>query len=111
MKLLVDANISWRLMDLIEDYFPESIHLSSTDLIAPAKDIEIWNFAFKKEYIIVTNDEDFYDLTISKGFPPKIILLRTGNLKTKYLSKVLIDHKSEIELFSSSADIGILEIY
>ena len=63
------------------------------------------------EYIIVTNDEDFYEFSVYKGFPPKIIILRTGNTSTQYLSKVLIDHKPEIIQFSASEDLGILEIY
>jgi predicted nuclease of predicted toxin-antitoxin system len=38
MKLLLDANISWRLINLISDYFPESIHVNNTGLPKPAKD-------------------------------------------------------------------------
>jgi len=31
-----------------------------------------------KNFIIVTNDDDFLNLTNMKGFPPKVVLLRTG---------------------------------
>ena len=111
MKLLLDANISWRLLSLISAHFPDSVHVDNTDLHKPAKDSEIWNFALHFNYIIVTNDEDFYELSVYKGFPPKIIILRTGNTKTQYLTKVLLDHKPEIIQFAASEDQGILEIY
>ena len=111
MKLLFDANISWRLLNLILVHFPDSVHVDNTLLNKPAKDTDIWNYALQFEYIIVTNDEDFYEFSVYKGFPPKIIILRTGNTSTQYLSKVLIDHKPEIIQFSASEDLGILEIY
>jgi predicted nuclease of predicted toxin-antitoxin system len=111
MKLLLDANISWRLLSLISEHFPNSVHVEKTALNKPAKDSEIWNFALQYDYIIVTNDEDFYELSVYKGYPPKIIILRKGNMSTPYLSKVLLDHKAEIVRFAESADLGILEIY
>jgi predicted nuclease of predicted toxin-antitoxin system len=59
----------------------------------------------------VTNDDDFLELSILKGFPPKVILLRVGNQKTKYIAKVLITHTENIDLFYKSVDYGVLEIY
>ena len=41
MKLLLDANLSWRLSKLLSEFFEEVIHVDSTSLPAPAKDIEI----------------------------------------------------------------------
>lgn len=46
-----------------------------------------------------------------KGFPPKIVILKTGNVSTKYLSKVLINHQPELTRFDASEDLGIFEIY
>ncbi len=40
--------------------------------------------------IIVTNDEDFVDIVNIKGFPPKVVLLRTGNQGRLFLSNLLI---------------------
>jgi len=41
MKILLDANISYRLVNRLIDIYPECIHVSITDLIAPARDAEI----------------------------------------------------------------------
>jgi predicted nuclease of predicted toxin-antitoxin system len=111
MKLLVDANISWRLLRTISQHFPDSVHVDSITPEIPLKDLDIWNFALEHNYMILTNDEDFFELSMFKGYPPKLIILRTGNVSTRNLSRVLINHIQEIEQFAESEDLGILEIY
>jgi predicted nuclease of predicted toxin-antitoxin system len=113
MKLLIDANLSWRLVNILKNDFPEIIHVTNTGLADASADKLIWEYAMKNNYSIVTNDEDFYLLSISKGFPPKIILLKTGNQSTRYIATILIKHKSEISDFVSTieSEYGVLEIY
>jgi predicted nuclease of predicted toxin-antitoxin system len=78
MKLLLDANISWRLANRLKAYFEDCFHVDHIGLEIPAKDTAIWNFALTANLIIVTNDEDFLNFSNIKGFPPKIVLLRTS---------------------------------
>jgi predicted nuclease of predicted toxin-antitoxin system len=111
MKLLIDANLSWRLEKLLSKTFTEVLHVDNTVLPAPAKDSEIWNFAKKGAYTILTNDVDFYNLLLIKGFPPKIILLQTGNLSTKSIAELINSKQPEIEMFESDTDLGLLEIF
>ncbi len=111
MKLLFNANLSWRLKKILADYYPDCIHVEDTGLSIPAKDIEIWEYAKKNNYIIVTNDEDFYNLLVIKGFPPKLIFLRTGNQSTHNIANILIKHKEEINKLINSDDTGLLEIF
>jgi predicted nuclease of predicted toxin-antitoxin system len=42
MKLLFDANISFKVASRVRKYFEISLHVSDTTLIPPAKDDEIW---------------------------------------------------------------------
>lgn len=79
MKLLLDANLSWRLVERLKPQFADCVHVDRTGLAVPAKDLEIWIYALQHDFIIVTNDDDFLDLARVKGFPPKVVLLRTGN--------------------------------
>ncbi len=58
----------------------------------------------------MTNDEDFADLINIKGFPPKVVLLRTGNQSTLFLSNLLIKRKFEIEQLENSTETGLLEV-
>jgi predicted nuclease of predicted toxin-antitoxin system len=62
-------------------------------LTIPAKDNEIWEFALQNSLIIVTNDDDFVNLISIKGFPPKVVLLRTGNQSNDYIEELMIKHK------------------
>ncbi len=112
INLLLDANLSWRLTKALpKDEFNEIAHVDFIQLPVPAKDIEIWNWAKINGYCIVTNDEDFLDLLIQKGFPPKIVLLRTGNQSTKTLSEILVKHKKSIVDLMESDTVGALEIF
>jgi len=88
MKLLFDQNISYRLIDKINDIFPEGIQVKKLNL-ENVSDKEIWRFAKENNYTIVTFDSDFFDLAMIFGHPPKIIWLRTGNTTTNNLEKLL----------------------
>lgn len=54
MKLLLDANISWRLAARLKSHFEECLHVDYTGLNIPAQDIEIWNYALNNNLIIIT---------------------------------------------------------
>ncbi len=45
MKLLLDANVSWRLTARLKLHFEECLHLDYIGLNMPPKDTEIWNYA------------------------------------------------------------------
>ena len=109
MKLLLDANLSWRLTAPLSNQFGECIHVNQTSLPKPAKDIEIWNYAAASRYIIVTQDSDFLNMFEAKGYPPKIILLRVGNIGRKEAEEILTQAKTSIEDLEMN-DYGLLEI-
>ncbi|WP_163400531.1 DUF5615 family PIN-like protein [Flavobacterium fluviatile] len=111
MKLLLDANISWRIIKLIENDFPNCSHSKDIKITQPAKDIEIWDFAKKNDFTILTHDDDFEKLLLLKGLPPKVIILKTFNQNTKQIAELLISKKEIIESFILNNDLMILEIY
>jgi predicted nuclease of predicted toxin-antitoxin system len=80
-----------------------------TELPKPAKDTEIWNYASANGYTIVTQDSDFLNLFEAKGFPPRIVLLRVGNIDRKTAGEILIQTKSSI-IEMENSDYGLLEI-
>ena len=104
MKLLLDANISWRLIAKLKSHFEDCFHADHIDIAVPAKDSAIWNPALTNEMIIVTNDDDFLNLANVKGFPPKVVLLRTGKQSNSFIEELLIKHKGDIEALNNSAD-------
>jgi len=110
MKLLLDANLSWRLSNKLKVHFEDCLHVDYIGLTVPAKDIDIWNYALANDLIIVTNDDDFLNLANVKGFPPKVVLLRTGNQSNAFLGQLLIKHKEDIGGLFDSTEYGFLEI-
>jgi predicted nuclease of predicted toxin-antitoxin system len=43
MKLLLDANISWRLTTVLKEHFTECLHVDYVGLASPPNDIDIGN--------------------------------------------------------------------
>ncbi|MDH5597766.1 MAG: DUF5615 family PIN-like protein [Cyclobacteriaceae bacterium] len=112
MRLLFDQNISFRVIKKLNNLFPECKHVSDCGLM-DCEDSDIWEYARKNDYSIVTFDSDFYDISVINGHPPKIIWVRTGNLRTKDIVKLLMDNKDAIEKFLKNddfKDISCLEI-
>ncbi|MES2795255.1 MAG: DUF5615 family PIN-like protein [Bacteroidota bacterium] len=111
MKLFIDENISYRILKKLINYFPESTHATKSGLKQPSKDTQIWNFSKKNNFTILTFDDDFEDLSNLLGFPPKVILMRTGNSSTNFVSNILIEKLNEIQTFIQSENYGVFEIY
>ena len=105
MKLLFDQNLSPKLVDSFNDSrHLQDLGMHSTD------DLNIWKFAKKEGFTIVTKDSDFNNLVSYFGFPPKVIWLRRGNCSTKVISELLNKNFQTIKNFISDHDNGILSI-
>ena len=111
MKLLFDANISFRIVKKLKKDFPNCLHISQSGLNIPITDRMIWQFAKSNSFIIVTYDEDFYELSNLYGSPPKVIWLRFGTPPTEIIIQKLLKHKVEIENLSYDSDIDLLEVF
>lgn len=109
MNLLFDQNISPKLVKQLEDIFPEAKQVRQLAL-ENASDSEIFDYAKRHNFAIVTFDSDFVDLNVVKGVPPKIIWLRTGNLTTKSLSEFFHKNIEVIQEFLISEENEILEL-
>jgi len=95
MSLLFDQNISYRVVKQLEKTFPDCKHVSTCNLMN-SEDHAIWKFAKKESLTIVTFDSDFFDLSMIKGHPPKIIWIRGNNLITTQIFTLLERKKVEI---------------
>jgi predicted nuclease of predicted toxin-antitoxin system len=96
MKLLLDENLSHRIVPCLQQSYPESTQVTLVGLQA-TKDIEVWEFARANNYVIVTRDADFLDLSLQHGQPPKVIWLRTPNLSRATTLNILITNQARIE--------------
>lgn len=106
MKILLDQNISFRVVPLLVGAYEQVDQIKMLGLV-DASDREIWEYAFANEYTIITFDSDFIDLANLKGSPPKIIWLRFGNSSNLKIAHKLISNSETIKSFIENPDIDI----
>ena len=110
MKLLLDENLSRRIVPLLEPYFPGSTQVALVGL-ERASDLDIWRFARDNGFCIVTRDADFYDLTLIHGIPPKVVWLRGNNPTKTAVANILIDNRDRILDMLASEEVTCVELY
>ncbi|WP_353721588.1 DUF5615 family PIN-like protein [Dyadobacter sp. 676] len=111
MKILIDQNISQRILPLQQPYFDNLDHLKYVGL-TDAADYDIFMFARAKGYqAIITLHDDFMKLINQFHEPPKIIWVRTGNISTRVLSNILANKIETIREFIQDTDFDIYEVF
>lgn len=107
MRLLIDEPLSEKLTDLLQDLFPDSLHVRSLGA-GGAPDPAVWELAIKHECMLLTKDEDFHRLSILYGAPPKVIWVRLGNCTTDDISDLIRRHQPSIERFAAQEEATVL---
>jgi predicted nuclease of predicted toxin-antitoxin system len=110
MKLLFDHHLSHKLVTRLSDVFPDSTQTRLLGM-STANDSDIWNHAKQNGFVVVSLDSDFYDLSVLRGHPPKLIWLRCGNSTVQRIERLLRANLKRIEVFSTDAAAGCLEIF
>ena len=99
MKLLFDHNLSYKLIERLAHLYPGSEHVRNLGLYS-ADDIVVWRYAIDHEFIIVSKDEDFHQMSFLHGSPPKVIWLNVGNCSTSEIEALLREKAEMISEFS-----------
>jgi predicted nuclease of predicted toxin-antitoxin system len=110
VKLLLDQNLSYRLLTRLEPLFPGSSQVHRLGL-ERADDAMVWVFARKNGFAIVSKDSDFYERSLVFGFPPQVIWLKCGNVPTRQVEELLLRSADAITAFLRDAKAACLEIY
>lgn len=93
MKLLLDENLSRRLVPFLQEAYPGASHVSLIGL-ETATDKVLWDFARAQGYVLVTRDADFEELGVLNGSPPHVIWLRGNNPDKGSTLKLLIENRA-----------------
>ncbi|VAW42274.1 hypothetical protein MNBD_GAMMA01-1882 [hydrothermal vent metagenome] len=109
MRLLFDNNLSHRLVARLLNNFPNSSHVMFKNM-DDSDDLSIWEFAKNNKFTIVTKDNDFHELSVIKGFPPKVIWLNTGNCKISIIEDILKGNREVLLEFNKNNKLGFIEI-
>jgi predicted nuclease of predicted toxin-antitoxin system len=107
MKLLFDENLSPRLVEAVTREYPGSTHVRSVGLRG-GEDEQIWNYARKQGFTIVSKDTDFRERSFVEGPPPKVIWLDVGNAGTERIAELLKREHLRVMRFAEHEESSLL---
>jgi predicted nuclease of predicted toxin-antitoxin system len=109
VRLFFDENLSPRLVSLLFDVYPESVHAHDVGL-ASATDEAVWSYARQNGCIICTKDSDFHERSLLLGHPPKVVWIRRGNCSTKEIEGLLRNHAEDVQRLAEDEGSAFLMI-
>ncbi len=71
-KLLLDENLSDKIVPKIIDLYPNSTHVKALGL-TNTDDSIIWDYAKENDYVIVSKDSDFHQRSILYGLSINVV--------------------------------------
>jgi predicted nuclease of predicted toxin-antitoxin system len=107
VKLLLDENLSDRIVNRIIDLYAGSEHVKTLAL-TNTDDGVIWEYAKTNGFVIVSKDADFHQRSLLYGHPPKFIYLRIGNSPTSKVVQLLRESFETIAQFEARKSESIL---
>jgi predicted nuclease of predicted toxin-antitoxin system len=116
MKFLVDAHLPPGLCALLQAAGHDAIHTSRLPAQNMTSDQVINELSVTETRIVISKDTDFYYSHVLHGRPWKLLLLRTGNIRTRDLKELFhrqlpailqaLENNSLVELDRASVQIG-----
>ena len=109
MKLLLDHNLSFRLVTTLASLYPGSVHVRALGMMTAPDDL-IWSHARQHGLTIVSKDSDFFYRSMLFGHPPKVVWLRVGNCSTARIQTLLQTHHRDLLAFEQDAVASFLAL-
>lgn len=110
MKLLLDQNLSHRLIQNLSKVYPGSSQVSLLEM-GESVDWEIWQYAREEGFAVVTQDADFHEYSLLHGGPPLVIWLKCGNQPKRVILDKLLQNRETIENAALDSDVWCIELY
>lgn len=109
MKLLFDQNLSPRLVHLVTDLCPDSLHVRDVGL-ERADDRALWDYASSHGLTIVTKDADLHQMSFLYGHPPKVVWIQRGNCSTHEIEGILRARYNDLVAFENDIESSFLAL-
>ncbi|NJP07588.1 MAG: DUF5615 family PIN-like protein [Chloroflexaceae bacterium] len=81
MNVLLDAHLPRRLVAIFRPAGHDAIHPLDLPDGNATSDAAILAVADREQRVVVTKDTDFLDALLLQGWPEKLLLITTGNIK------------------------------
>jgi predicted nuclease of predicted toxin-antitoxin system len=100
IRILIDENLPATLAAKLD-----CLCMHATDLGEQSTDKQLWDHARRENWTLLTKDSDFFEQLAIQGAPPKVIWLRTGNLRRTDLENLVIKRCPQITALLSTSDL------
>lgn len=107
VKLLLDENLSGRLVPRLSRTYPGTQHVEAVGL-GGKSDREIWDYAATHGFAIASKDNDFRQLSFLYGAPPKVLWLAIGNAGTDAIADLLERRAERVAAFAANPEAALL---
>jgi len=92
MKFLVDAHLPPGLCAVFETAGHDATHTRQLPAQNQTPDEVINTLSASEQLVVVTKDSDFYHSHLLHGKPWELLLVRTGNIRTRNLKALFQQH-------------------
>ncbi|MEM1124979.1 MAG: DUF5615 family PIN-like protein [Bacteroidota bacterium] len=109
LKFIIDTQLPYTLVKRLKALGADAIHTTYFSDGHLLDDYQIIEIAIEQGRIIITKDSDFQDNFLLKGTPPKILLLKLGNISNKDLFAMIEAVYNDVsELFEGGNGMVVL---
>lgn len=102
MKFLVDQNISWRVVRLIADAFPGSMHADEVGVGGETPDIDIWQHAADNRFTDPHQGQRLERSRVDATDTAEGGVAQLGHASTKVITATVLARKDGIEAFDTA---------
>ena len=109
MKFLVDAHLPYGLLRALRNAGHDARHTRELPQGNATSDATICRVATEEGCVVVSKDRDFYDSLLLRGEPPKLLLIRVGNMRKADLTELFTQRLSQLIVLLEQNDLVELE--
>jgi predicted nuclease of predicted toxin-antitoxin system len=109
LKLLLDENLSRRIVPALSERFPGSSQAGLLGLERSA-DEQLCDFAAENDFVLVSKNDDFPALVVARGYRPKLIQIALGNASNDEVLSALLGAADRLENALSQSEVCIAVI-
>ena len=109
MKLLLDENLSRRLVPALQARLPGSSQVALLGL-ERASDAQLCEHATQHGFVICSKDDDFQRLVAARGYRPRLVHLALGNVGNDAVLAALLAAADRLQLAFDDPATGVVVI-
>ncbi|MCB1640467.1 MAG: DUF5615 family PIN-like protein [Xanthomonadales bacterium] len=109
MKLLLDENLSRRLVPALQADYPGTTQVSLVGL-ERASDAQLCDYAQANGFLICSKDDDFAGLVAARGYRPRLVRIALGNVSNDTILAALVAARARLERAFNDSTVGVVVI-